>query len=255
MNIQLIRHATHIILYNGKKILLDPMFSRKGTLSPVLNAPNEHLMNPLTELPINISEIINVDAVLVTHTHRDHFDEEAISKLPKNITLFCQPEDEQIIKEKGFINVVPIYEELTWEGIHFTRTKGQHGKGELATLMGPVSGFILKAEDEPTFYIVGDSVWYSDIEDVFYKYSPDVALVFAGQAQFLKGEPITMGLNDIESIVKGFPETRLVVSHLESWNHCVLTRNEVREYAHRNHISDKVIVPENGEMIMYSKDK
>jgi L-ascorbate metabolism protein UlaG (beta-lactamase superfamily) len=228
------------------------MFSQKGTLSPVLNAPNEHLNNPLTELPMNINELINVDAILVTHTHRDHFDEEAISNLPKYLPLFCQPEDEHLIKEKGFLNVVPISEDLTWEGIRFIRTTGKHGKGELAVKMGPVSGFILKSDDEPTFYIIGDSVWYSEIEDLFHKYSPEVSLLFAGQAQFLVGDPITMGLYDIDSIVKNFPNTRLVVSHMESWNHCVLTRKEIREYAQKNNLGDRVKVPENGEKIVFS---
>lgn len=249
MKIQLIRHATHLITYNGKKLLLDPMFSKKGTLTPVLNAPNEHLNNPLTELPIDIDELLKADVIIVTHTHRDHFDDAAIAKLPKHLPLFCQPDDQEIIKSKGFTNVVSVTSDYRWEGITFVRTKGEHGKGELATKMGPVSGFILQSQDEPTLYIIGDSVWYSEIDKVFKNYSPDAAIVFAGEAQYLTGGPITMGLSDIEQIITGFPKTQLVISHMESWNHCILPRNEVRHYISLHQLEERVFVPENGEII------
>lgn len=250
MNIQLVRHATHLIIYNGRKLLLDPMFSQKGMLTPVLNAPNEHLNNPLTHLPIEIEELINVDAIIVTHTHRDHFDDAAVEKLPKHLPLLCQPEDEELIKSRGFSNVIPIGDGYTWEGITLIQTKGKHGKGELAKKMGPVSGFILKADNEPTLYIIGDSVWYSEVEAVFKNYSPDIAIVFAGEARYLAGEPITMGLDDINKMVIGFPETTLIISHMEAWNHCILSRNEVRKYIEVHQLKEKVLVPENGEIMI-----
>jgi L-ascorbate metabolism protein UlaG (beta-lactamase superfamily) len=249
MKIQLVRHATHLITYNGKTLLLDPMFSQKGTLTPVLNAPNEHLKNPLAELPIRIEEIVDVNAIIVTHTHRDHFDNEAIAKLSKDLPLFCQPEDVTLIKEKGFRHVTAIQDDFTWEGITLIRTKGEHGKGELAKKMGPVSGFVLKSHQEPTLYIIGDSVWYSEIEVVFKTYSPDVAIVFAGAAQYLVGDPITMGLTDINQIATHFPKTKLIISHMEAWNHCVLTRDEVRNYVEHHHLEGQILVPEDGETL------
>jgi L-ascorbate metabolism protein UlaG (beta-lactamase superfamily) len=249
MNIQLVRHATHLIFYKGKRLLLDPMFSKKGTLQPVLNAPNEHLNNPLTELPIEPEHLTNVDAVLVTHTHRDHFDDAAVSVLPKDLLIFCQPEDEEGMKEKGFTNIVPVSKGYTWEGIEFIRTNGQHGTGELGRKMGPVSGFILRTDGEPVLYIIGDSIWYGEIEKVFDSYSPEVAIVFAGEAQYLEGDPITMGLVDIQNIVEKNPTTDLVISHMESWNHCVLKREDVHQYIEQNGLQKKIYVPENGDTL------
>jgi L-ascorbate metabolism protein UlaG (beta-lactamase superfamily) len=252
MQIQLIRHATHLISYKGVKFLLDPMFSEQGTLAPVPNAPNQHLNNPLSSLPFNLEKLVDIDAIIVTHSHRDHFDDSAISSLPKNLPLFCQPADEVLMNDKGFEHVIAINKEFVWRGIELIRTEGRHGHGQLAEAMGPVSGFILRANDEPTVYIIGDSVWYSEIEQNFKQFSPDTAIVFAGEARFLEGLPITMGIADIENITKTSPHTKLIISHMESWNHCLLKRDEVRDYIRQNHFEDKITVPENGEMIRNS---
>ncbi|MFT4414505.1 MBL fold metallo-hydrolase [Fredinandcohnia humi] len=249
MKIQLIRHATHLITYKGLKLLLDPMLSPKGTLPPVPNAPNQHLNNPLSSLPVSLEELVGIDAIIVTHSHRDHFDNHAISILPKYIPLFCQPADEQLIKDKGFEHVIAIDGEFVWQGIELIRTEGRHGHGQLAEAMGSVSGFILRTKDEPILYIIGDSVWYSDIQQYFKLFSPDAAIVFAGEAQFLDGLPITMGIADIENIRQTSPYTKLIISHMESWNHCLLKREEVRDYISQNKLENKISVPENGEII------
>ncbi|WML39542.1 MBL fold metallo-hydrolase [Neobacillus sp. OS1-2] len=252
MQIQLIRHATHLIHYNGLKFLLDPMFSEQGTLAPVPNAPNQHLKNPLSSLDVDLERLLDIDAIIVTHSHRDHFDDQAISSLPKNLPLFCQPADEQLMKNKGFKHVVAISKEFVWHGIKLIRTEGKHGHDQLAEAMGPVSGFILQTEDEPTLYIIGDSVWYGKIESYLQQYSPSVAIVFAGEARFLEGLPITMGLADIENILQTSLHTKLIISHMESWNHCLLSRAEVREYIRQNKLENRILVPENGEFIEIS---
>ncbi len=249
MQIQLIRHATHLISYKGLKFLLDPMFSEKGTLAPVPNAPNQHLKNPLSSLPVDLKRLVDIDAIIVTHSHRDHFDDRAISNLPKNLPLFCQPADEQLMRDKGFEQIIAISKEFVWQGIELIRTEGRHGHGQLADAMGPVSGFILRANGEPTLYIIGDSVWYSEIEDNFKRFVPDAAIIFAGEARFLEGQPITMGITDIDHIRRTSPHTNLIISHMESWNHCLLKRDEVRDYIRQNHLEKKISVPDNGEII------
>jgi hypothetical protein len=82
-------------------------------------------------------------------------------------------------------------------------------------------------------------------------YQPDFAIIFAGEAKFIEGDPITMGLYDIERVAEAVTNIYLHVSHMESWNHCVLTRESVREFIRRNNFEDKMVVPENGEFIEF----
>ncbi|MEH7885374.1 MBL fold metallo-hydrolase [Bacillus sp. JJ1609] len=250
MNIQLIRHATLKIKFNNLTILVDPMFSPKGGLAPVADAANEDC-NPLVSLPVKVEEIIeDVDAIIVTHLHRDHLDDAAIQTLPKELAVFCQTEDELKLLEYGFSNVVKVQSKWEWSGIKLSRTGGRHGTGELAKAMGPVSGFVLEADSEETFYVAGDTVWCDEVEDAINTYKPKVIILNGGEAQFLTGDPITMGSIDIEKVSRNAAESTIIVVHMESWNHCLLKRSTLKELVEANEIRN-VIVPDDGEKINF----
>lgn len=253
MKIQLLRHATCFITYNHQRILLDPMLSPSGTLAAIPEVPNPS-MNPIVDLPenINLNDLIsNLDAILVSHTHRDHFDNAAIEILPKTIPLFCQPADVSKIKDNGFLNIQPVAENYIWEEIHFYRTTGQHGTGEIGQKMAPVSGFVLKAPREPVLYITGDSIWCPEIKQVLNEHQPDVIVCFAGAARFHEGDPITMTANDILQTVQNRPQAKIVVVHMEAWNHCRLSRKELKDFLKEELLEDgRIVVPENGESVV-----
>ncbi|HSB75663.1 MAG TPA: MBL fold metallo-hydrolase, partial [Terriglobales bacterium] len=105
MRLRLLRHATLIVEFAGRKLLVDPMLSAPGAMPAIDNSPNPR-PNPLAPLPATVQELVqDLDAVLVTHTHRDHWDEAAAQQLPKNVPLLCQPEDEPKLRAQGFTRV------------------------------------------------------------------------------------------------------------------------------------------------------
>jgi L-ascorbate metabolism protein UlaG (beta-lactamase superfamily) len=254
MNIQLIRHATLRIQYGGRTLLVDPMFSAAGSLPAAPNTSNQR-PNPLVDLPLPAEEVLQgIDAVLVTHTHRDHLDDAAVALLPRHLPLFCQPEDAEKLKQYGFSKITPIEDEHVWEGLRFIRTRGRHGTGEIGEKMGPVSGFVLKTADEPTLYLAGDTIWCDEVKQAVDIHRPEVAVVFAGAAQFVTGGPITMTAEDIECLAKTCPTTRIVVAHMEAWNHCLLSRAELRSFLRERQLADRVLVPEDGESSHVTND-
>lgn len=106
MDIRLVRNATLVLQYADKRFLIDPFFAAKGTLPPFPNTPNQDTPNPLVDLPLPIEELTQVDAVIVTHLHPDHFDEAAKAALPKGIKMYAQNErDAELIKKEGFLHV------------------------------------------------------------------------------------------------------------------------------------------------------
>lgn len=112
-----IRNATLKINYAGKKILIDPWLAKKGAVPGFGGTINDHIRNPTAELPMPINEIVDVDAVILTHDHPDHWDEAAKNAIPKDMPFFVQHEkDAQEVRSAGFSNVRVLDESNDYEG-------------------------------------------------------------------------------------------------------------------------------------------
>ena len=51
-----------------------------------------------------MDQIVDVDAVIVTHTHPDHWDDAAVARVPKDLPLFVQNQkDRALIDPPAFL--------------------------------------------------------------------------------------------------------------------------------------------------------
>jgi L-ascorbate metabolism protein UlaG (beta-lactamase superfamily) len=254
VQIQLLRHATLILTIRSLKIIVDPMLSSARVMDPITSTPNQQ-RNPLVDLPLetnDLAELINsLDAVLVTHTHMDHWDAAAEELLPNDLKVFCQPEDEEKISEAGFTDVHKIEAKTAWEGIDIARTGGRHGTGRIGEMMGPVSGYVISVDDEPKCYIAGDTIWCDEVRDALQQYNPSIVVVNAGAAQFLSGDPITMTAADVLEVCNSSPSSTVIAVHMEAINHCLLTRGDLRSAAEEAKVSQRVEIPLEGETLTF----
>jgi L-ascorbate metabolism protein UlaG (beta-lactamase superfamily) len=249
MRLRLIRHATLVVEYNGHKLLVDPMLSDAGAQRPIDNSPNPR-NNPLVPLPLPARKLIDgIDAVLVTHIHRDHWDAAAAELLPKHLPILGQPQDEQRFRAEGFTMVQPVAKSTIWNGIEIARTGGQHGTGEIGKKMAPVSGFVLHSKAEPTLYIAGDTIWCEEVGNALEKFHPDVVVVNAGAAQFLQGDPITMTADNVVATCQHAPDSQIVAVHMEAINHCLLTRADLAFQLEAARVVQQVAIPEDGDWV------
>ncbi len=178
--------------------MLDPAEAR----GPVANTPNDR-RNPLVELPEPAEDVAaRAEIVLVTHLHADHLDDTAVALLQGDRPVLCQPEDAETLRERGFTDVRPVEGALEVDGIQVARTGGQHGTGEIAEMLAPVSGFVLRAEGEPTVYIAGDTIWCDEVRDALDEHAPDVVVVNASGARFTEGDPIVMTAEDVATVAR-----------------------------------------------------
>jgi L-ascorbate metabolism protein UlaG (beta-lactamase superfamily) len=172
MKYQQIRNATAIIDYAGIRFLVDPMLSAKGAFPAFPGTPNEQLSNPTVELPIPMHEILNVDGVIVTHDHPDHWDER----------------DQTGVQASGFMDVRWLGADTRFKGVMLIKTGGRHGSDEVMAspvgeLLGEVCGVVFKHPDEKTAYLAGDTLWNELVQAALRQYKPEVIILNAGDAR------------------------------------------------------------------------
>nr|WP_226893104.1 MBL fold metallo-hydrolase [Pectobacterium aquaticum] len=257
---QQIRNATVKITYAGTTFLIDPMLAKKGAYPGFEGTYRSHLRNPLVDLPESADNVISgVDAVIVTHTHLDHWDDAAQKALPKDIPLFAQHEaDAQLIRSQGFKNVRVLTGEAEFGGVKITKTGGQHGTDAMyavpgpAKLLGEAMGVVFQAKGYKTLYLAGDTVWRKEVDQAIDTYHPDVIVLNAGKAKLTGFEgSIIMGEEDVLRASQAVKNAKIVAVHMDAVNHMSLTREELRAYVKKQGIESRVDIPEDGASLAF----
>ena len=237
MKITQVRSATIIVEYNNTKFLIDPWLMPKDYMPGFDVAINSDVRQPRVELPFEIERIVDVDAVIITHIHPDHWDEFAENSLNKDIKVFVQSNfDKDYVISKGFTNVEIIQESGTkYNGITLYKTGTQHGKREI---IKPLC-------------IAGDTIWCEEVKDVLGKYKPEVIVVNACAATLLNGERIIMNIEDVKNVLDAAPGAKVIASHLDTVSHLSVTRDDLKEFKTKNNIGN-LLIPKDGEIIDFT---
>ncbi|MBD8828303.1 MBL fold metallo-hydrolase [Pseudomonas sp. CFBP 13602] len=260
VSLQQVRNATVKITYGATTFLIDPMLSKKGTYPGFENTYRSNLRNPLVDLPESAEKVISgVDAVIVTHTHLDHWDDAAQKALPKDIPLFTQhEEDAKLIRSQGFKNVRVLQGDAEFSGVKLTKTGGQHGTDEmyavpaLAKPLGEAMGVVFQAPGYKTLYLAGDTIWRKGVDEAIAKYHPEVIVLNAGKAKMTGYEgAIIMGEEDVLRATKAAENAKIVAVHMDAVNHMSLTREELRTYVKQQGIERHVDIPEDGVSLKF----
>lgn len=251
--VRLIRSATLKMDYDDKTILLDPMLGEKGTMMSALGVN----LNPRVHLTMPVHEVLDgVDLVLLTHVHIDHYDRTAKDSIPKDMAFYVQPADlDSVAVKDRFTKAQAVADSINIDGMTIIRIEGSHGRGELGKMMGESSGYVLKAEDEPTLYIMGDCMWDESTKAVVTKYRPDYIVVNSGGAilppMSAKDGPIIPDEKEVMQILRETPDNvKLICVHMDAVDHCQTTRDILRNEALFNKVDmNRLIIPEDGETL------
>ncbi|HHG5368175.1 TPA: MBL fold metallo-hydrolase [Pseudomonas aeruginosa] len=258
VQIQQIRNATTKITYGQTTFLIDPMLAKKGTYPGFEGTYRSELRNPLVDLPMPVADVMaGVDAVIVTHTHLDHWDDAAQQLLPKDLPLFVQNEsDAGIIRGQGFHDVRVLAESTKFGGVKLSKTGGQHGTDAmfavpaLAEFLGQAMGVVFEAPGYKSLYLAGDTIWRSEVDQVLAQYKPGLIVLNAGYARVNGYDgAIIMGKDDVLRASQAAPEATIVAVHMDAINHMGQSRDELTSYVQQKGIEKRVEIPADGELL------
>lgn len=264
-----------VIEIGGVKFLMDPWLAPKGTYMGFPGSYNEHLRQPTAELVVPIDEIVDVDTVVVTHVHPDHWDRYAVENIPGDMPIFTQHFGDravvsegraQIIDDKGlwydqvegktFTDVRILTGNPEFNGVKLHKVPGQHGSDEAVQsaydLVLEVCGVVFSCAGEKTLYVAGDTVWNEYVEANIAEYPPDIIVVNACAAQFNTTGSIIMSPEDVAAVCRAAPNATVIATHMEAVNHATVTRAELRAYLDEAGLSDQVLIPDDGETVSFT---
>ena len=256
---QHIRNATAKIEMAGSTFLVDPYLAPKDTYAGFEGTINSQKRNPLIDMSEPVEKVLEgVDAVIVTHTHDDHWDEDAQKMLPKTLPIFVQNAgDAQIIRSQGFKDVRVVGKNTEFNQVKLSKTGGQHGTDQMysnpqfAEIAGEAMGVVMQADGEKTLYIVGDTIWNEEVDFALNRYKPEVIVMNTGYAQMEgNSDSIIMGKADVAKARQVAPKADIITVHMDAVNHASVTSDEMRKFVKENNLS-KVAVPKESEVLKY----
>jgi L-ascorbate metabolism protein UlaG (beta-lactamase superfamily) len=252
LKIHHIRNATMVLETEKEVILIDPMLGDQGIMPSFTLFRHKARKNPTVPLPKNANLILEkVTHCLITHQHPDHIDSKAIAFLiEKNIPVTCGLKDEKTFKKKG-LNVVKslkYWEQQDFLGGTIEGIPAKHGYGFVAKPMGNVIGFYLNLPSQKSIYLSSDTIYTTSVDKVLKEYKPDISVLATGTAQFDLFKQLIMNVDDILKFVKT-TSGKVIANHMESINHCPMTRKKLKEILIEKNLINNVLIPIDGEMM------
>lgn len=169
LSITWLGHATFVITTpGGKRIVTDPWLEG----------------NPAC--PADKKRIDAADLILLTHGHFDHTGDVVAVSRSTNAPILCVFELSLWLERKGLKNVMGmgIGGTARAAGLDVTMVPALHTssivENDTIVYLGQPAGFVVKMENDQSFYFAGDTALFGDMRLIAEMHSPDIAFLPIG---------------------------------------------------------------------------
>jgi len=215
-------NATTLLRIGGFTLLTDPNFLRRGQRAYL----GKGLWSRrLTDPALMPDELPDLDAVVLSHLHGDHFDRVARAGLSRSQPVFTTPPAARRLSDWGFATEgMETWDSTTLskagETLALTSLPAVHARGVLGALLPPVMGTLLEHRS-PTgilrVYLSGDTLMGEHIEEIARRHPDiDVAVVHLGGTRVLL-HTVTMDARQGVEFVRSINPTRTVPVHYDDY--------------------------------------
>jgi L-ascorbate metabolism protein UlaG (beta-lactamase superfamily) len=222
MTVTYIGGPTALLEYAGLHILLDPTFD-----PPQVYPSDGEALTKTTGPGIALDDLGPIDLVLLSHhEHEDNLDTAGAELVSRTPTLSTAKAGVDLGK--------PVIGLDCWEahrvgGVTVTAAPALHGPPGAERLVGPVIGFLLEAEGEPTVYISGDNASLELVQQIADRFPYiGVAVLFAGAARVPSIDAaLTLTSADAAQAARVLGAHVVIGLHTEDWKHFSETRADL----------------------------
>lgn len=215
--ITLIGGPTVLLEWAGLRIVTDPTFDPPQSYAD----PGRTTLVKTAGPAISREKLGPVDLVLLSHhEHKDNLDYEGLELIATGVpTLSTQKAGTDLFG--GSIAGLDAWETFQFANVTITTVPALHGPPGSEARTGPVIGFVLEAEGEPTVYVSGDNASVALVEQIAQHFpSIDIAILCAGAARIPAIDaPLTLTGTDAVAAAKALRAPHVVAVHTEDWAH------------------------------------
>jgi L-ascorbate metabolism protein UlaG (beta-lactamase superfamily) len=233
--LRLIGGPTALITYGGLRFLTDPTFDPAGGDYPRPGTPV--VLHKLTGPAVPAEELEPIDAVLLSHDHHtDNLDpggREFLARVDRVLTTDAGAE--RLETEATAMTPGDSVELPRPDGGSVTATavRADHGPPEVAPKNGPVIGFVLRADGQPTLYVSGDNASVEVVREVADEHGPiDAVVLFCGGAEvpevWGEGAYLTLTPETAVEAARLLGDAPVVPIHQEGWAHFTFGPDDLR---------------------------
>jgi len=189
-----IGHASFFLQFAGYSVMVDPNWAN-------WHGPVKRQRRP----GLRLSEVPEVDLVLVTHAHFDHLHKPSLKMLQAREGVVVPQGSGQLVKRLGFpaIHEMSVWDSLCFDQLEVIHTPSHHwGARFLHDIHRNYGGYLVRAGGKSVFHC-GDSAYFDGFAEIGRRYQIDVALLPIGAYESPSGRNVHM---NPEEAVRAFAD-------------------------------------------------
>lgn len=242
---RLVGGPTAIVGYGGLRWLTDPTLSEPGEY--------EGGLVKTTGPAVAAADLGAIDVVLISHDHHaDNLDPAGREfTLASGARVFTTTAGAQRLGAP--VEGLDEWATATVGDVTVTAVPALHGPPGCEEITGPVIGFVLSAEGQPTVYVAGDNASLDVVAEIADRCGPiEIAILNAGAVQIpqrFDGAYLTLSADRaaMATIKLGAPVA--IPLHFEGWTHFTQGADELRAAFAGNGVGDRLRLPARGETV------
>jgi L-ascorbate metabolism protein UlaG (beta-lactamase superfamily) len=250
LTVTLVGGPTAVLDLGGARFLTDPTFSDPGPYEVVPGRSLRKLEAPaLPEAGLG-----RIDAVLLSHDqHPDNLDPAGRALVARAPVTFSTPAAAGRLAGRvtGLAPWTSVAFSAAGRTFRITGVPAQHGPDGSEAVTGPVTGFVLESDGQPTVYVSGDNASVEVVRAVAARFRVDVAVLFAGGAKSPRLGDALLTLDGARAVeaAGALPGAVIVPVHFRGWGHLTEGPDELRGAFAAAGLRDRLVLLEPGRSV------